>query len=76
MAPHSESKIEEFTFPTVDISDFEKRKTQVSAELGHAAREIGFFRVTGKYRTLKHHNTALQGRQGLTTARYAYAQIA
>ena len=40
---------EEFFFPTIDISDFENRKTQISSELGHAAREIGFFRVTGTY---------------------------
>lgn len=35
------------TFPQVDISEFESRKEKISDELGHAAREIGFFYVTG-----------------------------
>ncbi len=34
-------------FPQVDIADFDARKEAISTELGHAAREIGFFYVTG-----------------------------
>ena len=37
------------TFPQVDISNFEGRKEEISDELGHAAREIGFFYVTGAF---------------------------
>ena len=37
----------ETTFPQVNISNFDTRKQDVSAQLGHAAREIGFFYVTG-----------------------------
>ena len=35
-------------FPKIDISNFETRKEQISKELGEAAREIGFFYITGK----------------------------
>ena len=37
------------TFPQVDISDFKGQKDKISSELGHAAREIGFFYVTGSF---------------------------
>ena len=37
------------SFPQVDISNFEGQKDKISSELGHAAREIGFFYVTGSF---------------------------
>lgn len=38
-------------FPQVDISNFDKRKDEVSQELGKAARDIGFFYVVGALQT-------------------------
>ena len=35
-------------FPTVNISKFDTNKDQISQELGQAARDIGFFYVTGE----------------------------
>ena len=34
-------------FEQVDLSDFENRKEEVSAQLARAAKSIGFFYITG-----------------------------
>ena len=35
-------------FENVDISDFDSRKEEVSRQLAHAAKTIGFFYISGK----------------------------
>ena len=35
------------TIPVIDLSDFETRKEEVSQQLLHAARDVGFFYVSG-----------------------------
>lgn len=41
-------------FEQVDISNFDARKEQVSAQLANAAKSIGFFYITGTSCSLLH----------------------